>query len=277
MVPVLAERESGHHDGAHVFRLKRSRTFTGPASCGSATAAIRRASGEFRGILPHHRNSGRGLRRQRLGLRGAGRTPMDHRLHAGTGAGRRLGRGPAGGRRILAGAQGNRANDGGRLAAERAVSVFVRLSAFAMGDHRRALRGRGRQSPDPLLTRSNAARSRSSMTGRCWACAAPAAGHCCSMTFSSRRIAAFCCGIFMTAPRRAPRSIRIIHCCARRAACVVPFSLDARRVHVWPAGARPRRRIVKHPPVARHPRHWQSPKSCNSNSARPRPRSKPPC
>ena len=158
-------------------------------------------------------------------------------------------------RLVVAGAQGNGAGDAGRLAAERAVSVLLRLPARAMGDHRRALRGCGGQSRRPVTCSFRCRRSKSSTTGRYWDCAAPAAGRCCSTTSSCPRTAASCCAIFMTARRRAPWCIRITRCCERRAVCwcrsrcrCVAFTLARRALDLVAE-------FVAHPPVARHPRH----------------------
>ena len=124
---------------------------TAPASCGSCSRAALAVTSQFRRVLPHHRNPRRGLRRQRLGLRRAGRAPMDHRLHAGAGADRRLGRRSARRRLVLAGPAGNGASGRGWMAIERTVSVFLRLPARGMGHHRRALRGCGGQPRRPAI------------------------------------------------------------------------------------------------------------------------------
>ena len=50
-----------------------------------------------------------------------------------------LGRRSAGRRVVLARAEGNGPSGDRRLAAERALSILLRLPAFAMGDHRRAM------------------------------------------------------------------------------------------------------------------------------------------
>jgi hypothetical protein len=178
LVPALAARELSTI-AARQVPPKRSRISIGPEFFERRAAApVWRPPGEFRVVFPHHRNPRRGLCRQRVGLRGAWRTPVDHRLHAGAGAGcdclgrRSAARVPSS---SLAPRETARAVAGGwRLSGRFPFSSGCLHSA--MGDHRRALRGWVRRPADSLPARAHAARSKSSTTGRFWDCAAPAAG-----------------------------------------------------------------------------------------------------
>ena len=104
LIPRLAERAAEATAARRLpprddRRVSRCRHPAHPAA-----APLRRHAGAVQPVLPHRRGAELGLRLVGLGLRGAGRAPMDHRAISGAGADRCVGRRPAGGRLVVAGA-----------------------------------------------------------------------------------------------------------------------------------------------------------------------------
>jgi len=85
-------------------RQRRSPNITRPAPAHPAAQALRWPAGAVQPVLADCRGADLWLRVLGLGLCGAGRAPMDHRLLSRSGADRRLGRGSRSGRLVLAGA-----------------------------------------------------------------------------------------------------------------------------------------------------------------------------